>query len=66
MVLASFYQKQNDLLRMQEAIRAGLEANGSGGEPLVDAAHLLTRPRRIRRPRFTAARISGLPGQVRG
>lgn len=43
MVLASFYQKQNDLLRMQEAIRAGLEADGSRGEPLVDAAHLLTR-----------------------
>ncbi len=43
MVLASFYQKQNDLLRMQEAIRVGLEANGSHGEPLVDAAHLLTR-----------------------
>jgi tetratricopeptide (TPR) repeat protein len=43
MVLASFYQKQNDLLRMQEAIRSGLEANGSRGEPLVDAAHLLTR-----------------------
>jgi tetratricopeptide (TPR) repeat protein len=43
MVLASFYQKQNNLLRMQEAIRAGLEANGSRGEPLVDAAHLLTR-----------------------
>ena len=43
MVLASFYQKQNDLLRMQEAIRSGLDANGGRGEPLVDAAHLLTR-----------------------
>jgi tetratricopeptide (TPR) repeat protein len=43
MVLGSFYQKQNDLGRMQEAIRAGLEANGAHGEPLVDAAHLLTR-----------------------
>ena len=43
MVLASFYQKQNDLDRMQEAIHSGLEANGAHGEPLVDAAHLLTR-----------------------
>lgn len=43
MVLASFYQRQNDLLRMQEAIRSGLAAEGSRGEPLVDAAHLLTR-----------------------
>jgi tetratricopeptide (TPR) repeat protein len=43
MVLASFYQKQNNSLRMQEAIHAGLEANGSRGEPLVDAAHLLMR-----------------------
>jgi tetratricopeptide (TPR) repeat protein len=43
MVLASFYQKQHDLDRMQEAIRSGLEANGAHGEPLVDAAHLLTR-----------------------
>lgn len=43
MVLASFYQKQNDLLHMQEAIRSGLDANGGRGEPLVDAAHLLTR-----------------------
>jgi tetratricopeptide (TPR) repeat protein len=43
MVLASFYQKQNDLLHMQEAIRAGLEAEGARGEPLVDAAHLLTK-----------------------
>jgi hypothetical protein len=43
MVLGSFYQKQNDLDRMQEAIHAGLEANGARGEPLVDAAHLLTR-----------------------
>jgi len=41
--LASFYRKQNDLLHMQEAIRAGLEAKGGHGEPLVDAAHLLTR-----------------------
>jgi tetratricopeptide (TPR) repeat protein len=43
MVLGSFYQKQNDLDRMQQAIHAGLEANGARGEPLVDAAHLLTR-----------------------
>lgn len=43
MVLASFYQKRNDLLHMQEAIHAGLEADGGHGEPLVDAAHLLTR-----------------------
>jgi tetratricopeptide (TPR) repeat protein len=43
MVLASFYQKQNDLTRMQEAIRSGLEADGGHGEPLVYAAHLLTR-----------------------
>ena len=43
MDLASFYRKQNDLLHMQEAIRAGLEAKGGYGEPLVDAAHLLTR-----------------------
>lgn len=43
MVLASFYQKQNDLLHMQEAIRAGLESDGGHGEPLVDAAHLLTK-----------------------
>jgi tetratricopeptide (TPR) repeat protein len=43
MVLASFYQKENDLDRMQEAIHSGLEANGGHGEPLVDAAHLLTR-----------------------
>jgi tetratricopeptide (TPR) repeat protein len=43
MVLASFYQKQNDLLRMQEAIRSGLAAEGGRGEPLVDAAHLLMR-----------------------
>jgi tetratricopeptide (TPR) repeat protein len=43
MVLASFYQRQHDLDRMQEAIRSGLEANGVHGEPLVDAAHLLTR-----------------------
>jgi tetratricopeptide (TPR) repeat protein len=43
MVLASFYQKENDLDRMQEAIHSGLEANGAHGEPLVDAAHLLTR-----------------------
>jgi tetratricopeptide (TPR) repeat protein len=43
MTLASFYQKQNDLLRMQEAIHSGLDANGGRGEPLVDAAHLLTR-----------------------
>jgi len=43
MVLASFYQKENDLDRMKEAIHSGLEANGAHGEPLVDAAHLLTR-----------------------
>jgi hypothetical protein len=43
MVLASFYQKQNDILRMQEAIRSGLAAQGGRGEPLVDAAHLLMR-----------------------
>jgi tetratricopeptide (TPR) repeat protein len=43
MALASFYQKQNDFLRMQEAIHSGLDANGGHGEPLVDAAHLLTR-----------------------
>jgi tetratricopeptide (TPR) repeat protein len=43
MVLGSFYRKQNDLDHMQEAIHAGLEANGARGEPLVDAAHLLTR-----------------------
>lgn len=43
MVLGSFYQKQNDVARMQEAIRSGLEADGGRGEPLVDAAHLLTR-----------------------
>jgi tetratricopeptide (TPR) repeat protein len=43
MVLGSFYQKQNDLARMQDAIHSGLEADGGRGEPLVDAAHLLTR-----------------------
>jgi tetratricopeptide (TPR) repeat protein len=43
MVLGSLYQKQNDVPRMQEAIRSGLEADGGRGEPLVDAAHLLTR-----------------------
>jgi tetratricopeptide (TPR) repeat protein len=43
MVLGSLYQKQNDVARMQEAIRSGLEADGGRGEPLVDAAHLLTR-----------------------
>jgi tetratricopeptide (TPR) repeat protein len=43
MVLASFFQKQNDILRMQEAIHSGLAANGARGEPLVDAAHLLMR-----------------------
>ncbi|HEX6496982.1 MAG TPA: tetratricopeptide repeat protein [Acidobacteriaceae bacterium] len=43
MVLGSFYQKQNDIDRMQQAIHAGLEANGAHGETLVDAAHLLTR-----------------------
>jgi tetratricopeptide (TPR) repeat protein len=43
MVLASLYEKQNDLLHMQEAIRSGLDANGGRGEPLVDAAQLLTR-----------------------
>jgi len=43
MVLGSFYQKQNDVIHMQQAIRSGLEANGAHGEPLVDAAQLLTR-----------------------
>jgi tetratricopeptide (TPR) repeat protein len=43
MVLASFYQKQNDIPRMQEAIRSGLAADGARGEPLVNAAHLLMR-----------------------
>jgi cytochrome c-type biogenesis protein CcmH/NrfG len=43
MVLGSFYQKQNDLDRMQDAIRSGLEASGPHGEPLVNAAHLLMR-----------------------
>lgn len=43
MVLGSFYQRQKDLGRMQEAIHAGLESDGARGEPLVDAAHLLTR-----------------------
>jgi cytochrome c-type biogenesis protein CcmH/NrfG len=43
MVLGSFYQKQNDFGRMQQAIRSGLQAEGGHGEPLVDAAHLLNR-----------------------
>jgi tetratricopeptide (TPR) repeat protein len=43
MVLGSFYQRHNDLSRMQEAIHAGLEAQGGRGTALVDAAHLLTR-----------------------
>jgi cytochrome c-type biogenesis protein CcmH/NrfG len=43
MVLGSFYQKQHDIPRMQQAIRSGLEAEGARGEPLVDAAHLLLR-----------------------
>jgi hypothetical protein len=43
MILGSFYQKQNDLTRMQDAIHSGLEADGAHGEALVDAAHLLTR-----------------------
>ena len=43
MVLGSFYQKQKDLPHMLEAIHSGLEAEGARGEPLVDAAHLLTR-----------------------
>jgi tetratricopeptide (TPR) repeat protein len=43
MVLGSFYQKQNDVTRMQDAIHSGLEADGAHGEALVDAAHLLTR-----------------------
>ena len=43
MVLGSFYQKQHDIPRMQQAIRSGLEADGAHGEPLVDAAHLLIR-----------------------
>lgn len=43
MVLGSFYQKQHDIPRMQQAIHSGLEAPGARGEPLVDAAHLLIR-----------------------
>ncbi len=43
MVLGSYYQKQHDIPRMQQAIRSGLEADGARGEPLVDAAHLLLR-----------------------
>ena len=43
MVLASFYRKQNDFDRMQQAIRAGLAADRLRGTALVDAAHLLTR-----------------------
>jgi hypothetical protein len=43
MVLGSFYQKQKDIPRMQQAIRSGLDASGARGEPLVDAAHLLIR-----------------------
>jgi tetratricopeptide (TPR) repeat protein len=42
-VLGSFYQRQNDLARMQQAIRSGLEADGAPGEALVGAAQLLTR-----------------------
>ncbi len=43
MVLGSFYQHQNDTVRMQEAIHAGLQAQGARGAPLVDASHLLLR-----------------------
>jgi tetratricopeptide (TPR) repeat protein len=43
MVLGSFYQKQNDVARMQQAIRSGLGIDGARGEALVDAAQLLTR-----------------------
>jgi tetratricopeptide (TPR) repeat protein len=43
MALGSFYQKQNDVARMQQAIRSGLAADSARGEALVDAAHLLTR-----------------------
>lgn len=43
MVLGSFYQHQNDVTRMQEAIRAGLAAPGAHGTPMVDASHLLLR-----------------------
>jgi tetratricopeptide (TPR) repeat protein len=43
MVLGSFFQRQNDLTRMQESIRSGLSADGAQGTPLVDASHLLIR-----------------------
>lgn len=43
MVLGSFFQRQNDLARMQESIRSGLSADGAQGAPLVDASHLLVR-----------------------
>ena len=67
MVLASFYQKQNNLLRMQEAIRAGLEADGSRGEPLVDAAHLLTRSGQDPQAAIRlAARVSCVSRKIRG
>jgi tetratricopeptide (TPR) repeat protein len=42
MVLASFYRRQNDLDRMEEAIHSGVAADKARGTPLVDAAHLLT------------------------
>ena len=43
MVLASFYRRQNDLDRMEEAIHSGVAADTAKSTPLVDAAHLLTR-----------------------
>jgi tetratricopeptide (TPR) repeat protein len=43
MVLGSFFQRQNDLNRMQESIRSGLSADGAQGTPLVDASHLMIR-----------------------
>ena len=46
MVLASFFRKQNDLARMQDAILSGIAADKTRGTPLVDAAHLLLRAER--------------------
>jgi Flp pilus assembly protein TadD len=43
MVLGSLFQRQNDIDRMQDAIRSGLSAEGARGTPLVDASHLLIR-----------------------
>ena len=43
MVLGSYYQRQKDNDRMQQAIHSGLAADGAKGTPLIDAAHLLTR-----------------------